>query len=723
MSMNNDKPISDWAEDKLNRATFIKALAEEIDINKGQDCNVIGLYGKWGIGKTSLLSLLQIELEAKYFFTAYFNPWRYKDEDFMVRELFLKILEGSGNDTKLKSKRKKLGEFLSKYGEYVSVPKITTPVGVGVDASDTAKGILKGAGELLQGNETIDKLKEKINQALRSLALPLVIFVDDVDRLDVSEIQSLFKLVKLTANFDNLIYVIAFDDEMVAKALSKNYGTGEIADGKSFLEKIVQLPLRIPYVNDYERFEYTLSLFNEWSAKSGFDLPEMYQYEFLQSYRGLHDYFIKTPRDSKRLVNAVSFTNRCLQGEVNVYDIIVLETVRIFSPQVFEAIIAYSDYLFSNHIEEKGLPGFEMPKREDIQNGFRSRIGNYEFIMPILQDSIHFMFPLNDFFNKGKGIHRNEMIKKMAKNQRVGIRRYFDRFLEFKIGIQDISDAEFKEIFSEFNNKEYDSIAHKMKRFEAFPKGLILDRLKSYKDEMSETGLANLAVLIATNEYYWKGRSWSDNFILRQFIEFALECVSRLTESSQRRKVLINILHKSTRKHHTAELLYYFLNHDRFVFNPKIEVERHAQIFIVKLQQKPIERLFENVDDEKNDVVFHLIKEYGNVKGLKKELTDFVSNGDYNVLLFLKSLIPMTYVNRSSSPEYRSDDIGIEKFQAIEEYVSRDILIEKIYGLYPDLRHNMPSGFLRGQNIETDKKIAVQYLRYVEHMKNNSKWR
>ncbi|MBL0912176.1 MAG: AAA family ATPase [Bacteroidia bacterium] len=722
MSLNNDKPISDWAEDRLHRATFVKALAEEIDINKGQDCNVIGLYGKWGIGKTSLLSLLQIELEEKYFFTTYFNPWRYKDEDFMVRELFVRILEGARSDTKLKSKRRKLGEFLSKYGEYISIPKITTPGGFGVDASDTAKGIVKGAGELLQGNETIDTLKGKINEALRSLALPLVIFVDDVDRLDVSEIQSLFKLVKLTANFDNLIYVIAFDDEMVAKALSKSYGTGEISDGKSFLEKIVQLPLRIPYVNDFERFEYTLNLFTEWAAKNSLNLPEAYQITFLQSYRSLHDYFIKTPRDSKRLVNAVSFSYRCLKGEVNVYDIIVLETIRIFSPQVFEAIILYSDYLFSNRIDERGLQGFEMPKREDIQNGFRSRIGNYEFIMPILQDSIHFMFPLNDFFNKGKGIRRNEMIKEMAKNQRVGIRRYFDRFLEFKIGVQDISDSEFKEIFSEINNKEYDDITDKVKRFEAFPKGLILDRLKSYKDEMSEIGRANLAVLMTTNEYYWRGISWSDSFITRQFIEFALECISRLTEPSQRKKVLMDILHKSTRKHHTAELIYFFLNHNRFVFDPKSEIERQARTFIGKLQKKPIERLFENVDNEKNEVVFTLIKEYGNVKGLKKDLTDFVTNGDYNVLLFLKSMISMTYVNRSSIPEYRSDDIDIRHFQTIEEYVQRNILEEKIYNIYPDLRHNMPSGFLRGQNIETDKKIAVQYLRYVEHMENNSKW-
>lgn len=717
MSMNNDKPISDWAEDKLHRTTFVKALAEEIDINKGQDCNVIGLYGKWGIGKTSLLSLLQIELEDKYFFTTYFNPWRYKDEDFMVRELFLKILEGSGNDTKRKSKRKKIGKYLSKYSEYISVPKITIVGGLEVDVSDTAKGIVKGAGELLQGAETIDTLKEKINEALRSLALPLVIFVDDVDRLDISEIQSLFKLVKLTANFDNLIYVIAFDDEMVAKALSKNYGIGEIADGRSFLEKIVQLPLRIPYVNDRERFNYTLYLFNEWAAKNNFDLPEAYQSEFFQCYRGLHDYLIKTPRDSKRLINAVSFSYRCLKDEVNVYDIIILETIRIFSPQVFNTITSYKGYLFSNHIQS--ISDFERSRIESAKTNFTNEVGS---IMPIIQNSFNFMFPLNNFFSRIVTSKKDEFLDNLSRYQRVSVKRYFDRFLEFRIGDEDISDKEFKGIFSALNDENYDSIVNKVKRFEDFPKGIILDKLESYKGEMSEIGKTNIAILLATNEHYWKASSWSDSLLIRQIVQFILALVSEINEVN-RKKLLVDILCKRPKnQHNVADLVYCFLYDKQYPFNPKDEIENQARLFIKKIQKSPIERLFYNVDDEKNEIFFKLISEYGNLEKLKSDLNSFVYNEASNVIIFLKSLIPLSYINFSNIPEY-SDDIEIARFELIEKYVSREALKERIYLLFPDLVSNMPSGFLRGQNIETDKKIAVQYLRYVEHMENNSRWR
>jgi len=79
------------------------------------------------------------------------------------------------------------------------------------------------------------------------LEKPLIIFIDDIDRLDNLEIQQIFKILKLTADFNKLIYVLAFDEEMVAKPLSQIYGNDQ-TDGLQFIEKIIQLPLRIPRI-------------------------------------------------------------------------------------------------------------------------------------------------------------------------------------------------------------------------------------------------------------------------------------------------------------------------------------------------------------------------------------------------------------------------------------------------------------------------------------------
>jgi predicted KAP-like P-loop ATPase len=68
--------------------------------------------------------------------------------------------------------------------------------------------------------------------------------MDDIDRLDKEEIQAIFRLVKLTADFPNTVYILSCDIERVAEALAERYGSKDA--GKSFLEKIIQLSLPLP---------------------------------------------------------------------------------------------------------------------------------------------------------------------------------------------------------------------------------------------------------------------------------------------------------------------------------------------------------------------------------------------------------------------------------------------------------------------------------------------
>ena len=62
--------------------------------------------------------------------------------------------------------------------------------------------------------------------------------IDDIDRLDRTETQAIFKLVKLSASFNHTSYVLAFDDEIVAAAIGEKYGQGGLEAGRAFLEKI-----------------------------------------------------------------------------------------------------------------------------------------------------------------------------------------------------------------------------------------------------------------------------------------------------------------------------------------------------------------------------------------------------------------------------------------------------------------------------------------------------
>lgn len=61
----------------------------------------------------------------------------------------------------------------------------------------------------------LETLKERIKDLFRKAKKKIVIFIDDIDRLDKLEIHSIFRLVKITADFANTIYVLSFNDDLV----------------------------------------------------------------------------------------------------------------------------------------------------------------------------------------------------------------------------------------------------------------------------------------------------------------------------------------------------------------------------------------------------------------------------------------------------------------------------------------------------------------------------
>jgi predicted KAP-like P-loop ATPase len=711
--METDKPISKLTDDKLNRKTFVKALAVEIENIKDSDCSVVGLYGKWGSGKTSIIKLLDEELKTKYFFTSYFNPWRYKSEEIMLKELFLKILEGAQSDKKLESRIQELGKLFDDYSQYISVPKVSF-WGIAFDFTNPARGLGKRIGKLLKGNDSFDNKKKKINEVLTNLALPLIIFIDDVDRLDVVEIHSLFKLIKLTADFNNLIYVIAFDDEMVSKALAKNYGIGDVADGKGFLEKIVQLPLRIPFINDQERFDYTLNLLNVWLNTSGINLPDKYQPDFVRKFNGLHDNFIKTPRDSKRLINSVSFSYQCLKSEICIYDIILLETIRIFAPLVFDELISFKQQLFSN---PSGQNGYTLHNDlRETGKAFKEKISSYQDALPSLQGAIDFMFPSNNIFNVGWETYRSEKQEDLFKYQRVGVQKYFDRFIEFKISKLDISDTEFKGILEIINTKEYSLALPEIKRLTEFPKQAIFSLFIHFKEQLTDLGKINVSIVLCTMEHYFKDTTIEGRMFHRP-TRLSLQLLEKIP-TDKKVATLKFIFEKCERINHVAFLILDcqrgYGKEKEFKFEPENEIENVAKDFITKVQSLPIENLFENVDDEKNDLMFNFIEKYGDINKLKAGLVDFIKLKAENGLLVMKSLIQMSYYNFSQVGEY-GDEIGHDRFKAIEYYVPREVLQSISYELFPDLEDNIPENYLRGQKMSKDKLIIVQYLRFIEN--------
>lgn len=130
---------------------------------------------------------------------------------------------------------------LADYGEAFSglswLPVLGPWVAIAKGASSTLNTYLEKQKKDIGGR------RSKLEVVLAKLNHPIVTVLDDVDRLCTSEIRDVFRLVRLTASFPNLIYIVAFDRSRVEAALGDDN-----LPGRAYLEKVLQVAIDLPEV-------------------------------------------------------------------------------------------------------------------------------------------------------------------------------------------------------------------------------------------------------------------------------------------------------------------------------------------------------------------------------------------------------------------------------------------------------------------------------------------
>jgi len=705
-SMFQDSPINNSEKDKLNRGRFVRAVVEEIKAINTLSSFTVGLYGKWGTGKTSLINLFREQLDKDGYFTTYFNPWRFKSEEIIIHELFLKILEGIQSDKKLTSKLKRLGDVLEDYSKYIFF-------------NDAAKNITEAAGKFLRKEKTLEGKKDEINKILGELANPLIIFIDDIDRLDNSEIQQIFKILKLTVDFNNLIYVLAFDEEMVAKSLSEVYGNNQ-SDGLRFIEKIIQLPLRIPRTSEGERFQYTLDLLEDWIERKKlgayFEGNKDNIGEFLESYGPLHDLVVKTPRDSKRLINSISFVEACLRDEVNVLDLFFIETIRIFLPQVFDLILEDNFILFSKPSYANTSPNKGRSSNKQATS-YIEKLEEYGLIDSVSIIALEFLFPLNDLFHRNV-LRDPEDYKLHFQDQRLGVRDYFYRYLEFKLDTTQITDKDFKQILSKINiEKEYSNIKEDIQELCRYSSDNILRRLLLNINHLTNNGKKNVVKLLATEKHFLSGQGL-DNVLLQNNIRFPIKVLKEFETGDDVNDTLNFIMRHNENIYYVAD----FIRHTRRLLKTsegtsvfEKEINKIENDFIDKILLTDIIQFFNNAQDGKNIVVFGYFEQNNKLRHLKNEILKYLKQDMSNVYTFLKTLINPTYALLTKKKTYT--EIKYENFERIEKYIDRKHLIASLKETNMDYADRALYDGRDLSGLSEQEQIAVQYFRYVSKEK------
>jgi len=334
---NSFAPVAEIGKDRLEAASFAAVIAKyalEVDATNGA---VVALHGAWGIGKTSILNFAKEHWQKQHGHHPHsvidFQPWMFSSRDDVVLRLLEQISSGlkkpeasKGISTEESGALIEIGEKLSDYAKKVGA--IASPF-IDPTLFSIAAIFLKWRRGRTR-EPSLSEIKINLQQKLAALSGRIIVIIDDVDRLTPQEIVALLRGIKATADFPNVVYVIALDRDTAAAAVSSYL---RLPSGNTFLDKILPTSFHVPSPTK----EALRTLFGSLPGITNF-LKKLTPKE-LDAIRDAFflyvDDFLSTPRDAIMLAEAITVADEQIGKVANPTDILASQTLRLFAPSTF----------------------------------------------------------------------------------------------------------------------------------------------------------------------------------------------------------------------------------------------------------------------------------------------------------------------------------------------------------------------------------------------------
>lgn len=341
-----DRPLIDAEEDRFGFSDIAKNLASSVISSANKDGMVIAIEGKWGSGKSSLINLMQNQINNAEDFnvsTIALAPWLIgHHSDYVpvfMEALSVKVDEISKEKGAIltATEVKKLAKNLRKYGSS-AVGGLASLVEL-IEVLDSRFAIFSKPMRWMQKqlkpssqSQTIDDLKANITQQLKKLNHRFVIVLDDLDRLEPKEAIEVMRLVRSVADFPNVIYLLCYDKEILAHAVKEGL---RVEDGEKYLQKIVQVSFHIP---EPEAFDLRHWLNDEVQKVFNIENGQNMSGSMASNIYSAIDYFggMETPRDVVEILNSIKFHYAPVKDEVFFPDLVWLHMIKIMKPDFYK---------------------------------------------------------------------------------------------------------------------------------------------------------------------------------------------------------------------------------------------------------------------------------------------------------------------------------------------------------------------------------------------------
>lgn len=426
----DDDPLRDRESDRLSRGEYADRVAELlIQVSERPASVVVGVVGPWGSGKTTLLNFVRHRLKTdRRLRIVEFNPWMLSDLPSLVADFLSTLLSALPSGDR-EGARSALAPYVRAAVPFASIIRIP-----GVDAGKAVEVM----ADRLEADTTLSKQKRQVEAVLEKLDTPVLVVLDDIDRLHAEELLMVFKLVRLVGRLPNVHYLLAYDEATVLDVIKKTgLAAGDLSRARHYLEKIVQVRLDVPPMSEVSGRALLAGLLDGILRRYGTELRPADQQRLNIFYDEHLRQSLLNPRQVNRYCLQIESHYPLIKGEVDFVDFALLSYLRMCYPNVVNMLPIHKRELTGTDLKIGQQPSVD--EQAGCWHKRLKEVGVAANEFALVLDLLGRLFyPITEVIGRtGLGGYANQY----STSRRIGSEEYFDRYFQLGFGPDDIRDA------------------------------------------------------------------------------------------------------------------------------------------------------------------------------------------------------------------------------------------------------------------------------------------
>lgn len=278
----------------------------------------LGVTGEWGVGKTTFLDELKKNIGNRADIVE-FNPWMCSSPEQVTSDFFASLRH------QLSGRYSTLSKSIKEYAKYVNNVTLAPHPLISVETLLPVK------------QESLFERKKALSEKFSKLPKPVVVVIDDVDRLERDEVFEVLRLIRNTADLSNVIYMVAYDKEYVTSVLKEK----EIKDASAYLEKIFPVEVHLPKVEEHLVWKTLYKEIKTQSSVGDCFADSLFKHltpDDKELVLKVLDNYRRAKRFARLYMLNMAYLNQQTKNELKLMDVFWLELLQMYDKKTYDVL-------------------------------------------------------------------------------------------------------------------------------------------------------------------------------------------------------------------------------------------------------------------------------------------------------------------------------------------------------------------------------------------------